>query len=64
MDSGLAGFRVGDAEVSEKHCGFVINRGHATAKDIETLMDAVIRQVEEHYQVTLEPEVCKMGDFR
>lgn len=63
MDSGLAGFRVGDAEVSEKHCGFVINRGHATAKDIETLMDAVIRQVEEHYQVILEPEVRKMGDF-
>lgn len=63
MDSGLAGFRVGDAEVSEKHCGFVINRGHATAKDIEMLMDAVIRQVEEHYQVILEPEVRKMGDF-
>ena len=63
QDAGLRGFQVGGAQVSEKHCGFVINRGHATAKDIETLMDAVIRQVEEHYQVILEPEVRKMGDF-
>lgn len=63
MDAGLAGYRVGDAEVSEKHCGFIINRGQATAKDIEELMDDVIRRVEEQYQVTLEPEVRRMGDF-
>lgn len=63
MDAGLAGYRIGDAEVSEKHCGFVINRGHATAKDIEALMDVVIHRVEDEYHVTLEPEVRRMGDF-
>lgn len=63
MDAGLAGYRVGDAQISEKHCGFVINRGHATAKDIVTLMNDVINRVEEKYQVTLEPEVRKIGDF-
>ncbi|MCM1495578.1 MAG: UDP-N-acetylmuramate dehydrogenase [Bacteroides sp.] len=63
MDAGLAGYRVGDAQVSEKHCGFVINRGHATAKDIVTLMNEVVKQVEEKYQVILEPEIRKIGDF-
>ena len=63
MDAGLAGYRVGDAQVSEKHCGFVINRGHATAKDIVMLMNDIVKQVEEKYQVILEPEVRKIGDF-
>lgn len=63
MDAGLAGYRVGDAQVSEKHCGFVINRGNATAKDIVTLMNDVVKQVEEKYQVILEPEVRRIGDF-
>ena len=39
MDSGLAGYQVGGAQVSEKHCGFVINAGGATARDVRTLMD-------------------------
>ena len=38
MDAGLQGFRVGGAQVSEKHCGFVINTGDATAQDVRTLM--------------------------
>lgn len=63
MDAGLAGYRVGDAQVSEKHCGFVINRGKATAKDIVTLMNDVVNRVEEAFQVTLEPEVRKIGEF-
>lgn len=40
-DAGLRGFRVGDAQVSEKHCGFVINRGKATAAEVIQLMDQV-----------------------
>ena len=64
MDAGLAGYTVGGAQVSEKHCGFVINRGSATAADVCQLMDDVVRQVQEKYNVTLEPEVRKIGDFK
>lgn len=63
MDSGLAGYQVGGAQVSEKHCGFVINAGGATAKDVRTLMDNVRDIVYEKYGVTLEPEVKFLGDF-
>ncbi len=63
MDTGLAGYRIGDAQVSEKHCGFVINRGKATAREIVTLMNEITKRVEEKFQVVLEPEVRKMGDF-
>ena len=44
MDSGLRGYRAGGAQVSEKHCGFVINAGGATAEDVRSLMDHVIRE--------------------
>ena len=63
MDSGLRGYRVGGAQVSEKHCGFVINAGGATAEDVRSLMDHVIQVVREKYGVTLEPEVKFLGDF-
>ncbi|MBC5754442.1 UDP-N-acetylmuramate dehydrogenase [Roseburia sp. BX0805] len=63
MDAGLRGFSVGGAAVSEKHCGFVINKGNATAADICALMDEVTRIVKEKYAVTLEPEVKKVGEF-
>lgn len=63
MDAGLRGFRVGDAQVSEKHCGFVINRGSATAAEIVTLMKKVQDTVEEQFAVRLEPEVRRIGDF-
>lgn len=63
MDCGLRGFRVGGAQVSEKHCGFVINTGGATARDVRMLMDHVIRTVKERFGVTLEPEVRFLGDF-
>ena len=63
MDAGLRGYQVGGAQVSEKHCGFVINRGEATAKDILTLMQDVENIVEEKYQVRLEPEVKMLGEF-
>lgn len=62
-DAGLRGFRVGDAQVSEKHCGFVINRGKATAAQVRELMDQVIEQVEKNSGVRLEPEVKMIGEF-
>ncbi|MDO4523119.1 MAG: UDP-N-acetylmuramate dehydrogenase [Eubacteriales bacterium] len=62
MDAGLRGFSVGDAQVSEKHCGFVINRGNATAADVDALMQEVIRRVREQFGVTLEPEVKRLGE--
>ena len=61
--AGLRGFQVGDAQVSEKHCGFVINRGQATAKDVMDLMREVSAKVEEKFGVTLEPEVKRLGEF-
>ena len=63
MDSGLAGYQVGGAQVSEKHCGFVINAGGATARDVRTLMDNVRDIVYKKYGVTLEPEVKFLGEF-
>lgn len=63
MDSGLRGYQVGGARISEKHCGFVINAGDATAKDVRTLMDNVRDIVYEKYGVTLEPEVKFLGEF-
>ena len=63
QDAGLRGFRVGDAQVSEKHCGFVINRGSATASDVIRLMDQVRARVKEKFGVDLEPEVKRIGEF-
>lgn len=63
MDSGLAGYRIGGAEVSDKHCGFVINSGSATAADVLELIDYVKKTVYEKYQVELEPEVRIVGDI-
>ena len=63
MDSGLAGYAVGDACVSTKHCGFVINNGKATAKDVRQLMTDVDNKVFENYGVHLEPEVRMIGEF-
>ena len=63
MDAGLRGFRVGGAQVSEKHCGFVVNTGGATAGDVRELMRQVQEKVWEKFQVRLEPEVRFLGDF-
>jgi len=62
-DSGLAGFQVGGARVSEKHCGFVVNTGEAKALDVILLMEQVANKVEEKYGIRLEPEVRFVGDF-
>lgn len=63
MDSGLRGYRVGGAQVSEKHCGFVINTGDATAEDVRGLMKHVTEIVYAKFGVTLEPEVKFLGEF-
>lgn len=63
MDAGLRGYRAGGAQISEKHCGFVINSGEATASDIRRLMEEVIAEVERQFGVTLEPEVKMLGEF-
>ncbi len=63
QDAGLRGFSVGGAQVSEKHCGFVINKGDATAADIVELMKQVSAKVQEQFGVELEPEVKRVGEF-
>lgn len=63
MDSGLRGYRIGGAQVSEKHCGFLINRGNATSEDISELMAEVQERVKEKFGVKLEPEVIRLGKF-
>lgn len=63
QDAGLRGFQVGGAQVSEKHCGFVINKEQATAADIKNLMEQVSEQVLQKFGVVLEPEVKMLGEF-
>ncbi len=60
-DAGLRGYSVGGAQVSEKHCGFVVNRGGATAADIYTLIAQVQERVAQSSRVSIEPEVILLG---
>jgi UDP-N-acetylmuramate dehydrogenase len=62
QDAGLKGYRVGDAQVSEKHAGFVINRGNATSADVRRLISDVQRIVFEKFGVDLECEVRFFGN--
>ena len=63
MDAGLRGYRIGGAQISEKHCGFVINAGGATAADIREVIEEVQERVKDRFHVRLEPEVIFLGDF-
>lgn len=63
QDAGLRGFRIGGAQVSEKHCGFVINRDQATATEISQLIREIQMRVKENSGVELEPEVKRLGEF-
>lgn len=60
--TGLKGFAVGDAQVSEKHAGFVINTGNASANDVLTLIKEVQKRVHDAHGVHLEPEVRLIGE--
>ena len=63
QDAELRGYTVGGAQVSEKHCGFVINKGDATAADVLQLIEDVKKNVYDKFQVELEPEVKMIGEF-
>ena len=63
QDAGLRGYKVGGAQVSEKHCGFVINAGGATAADVMQLMQDVSDKVQAEFGVPMEPEVKRIGEF-
>ena len=63
MDAGLRGYSIGGAKVSEKHCGFVVNTGSATAADVAEVICEVQKKVKEKFGVTLEREVIFLGDF-
>lgn len=56
-ESGMKGYRLGDAQVSEKHCGFVINRGNATSLDVQNVIRDVQKRVYETSGILLEPEI-------
>ncbi|MCD7885128.1 MAG: UDP-N-acetylmuramate dehydrogenase [Lachnospiraceae bacterium] len=63
MDADLRGYTVGGAQVSEKHCGFVVNRGGATAADVRQLIADVAAKVKADFGVILEPEIKMLGEF-
>jgi len=63
MKAGLQGLQIGGAQVSEKHCGFVINKGDAKASDIMQLIREIQTCVEDKFHVMLEPEVVFLGHF-
>ncbi len=61
-EAGLSGARVGDAVVSEKHNGFIVNEGCATAEDVKQLIETVRKKVYENSGVLLEPEIIFVGE--
>lgn len=63
QDAGMKGFRIGDAVVSEKHAGFVVNLGNASASDVYQVIRSVQKAVYEQFSVRLEREVILLGDF-
>ena len=63
MDAGLRGYRIGGAQVSEKHCGFVINSGGASAADVKEVIEEVQERVKDRFHIRLEPEIIFLGDF-
>lgn len=63
MDAGLRGYGIGGAQVSEKHCGFIVNADHATAADVDELIRHIQAEVKRQFDVDLEPEVHRVGDF-
>ena len=63
MDAGLRGHAVGGAQVSEKHCGFIVNADHATAADVDELIRDIQAKVKEQFGVDLQPEVHRVGEF-
>ncbi|MDD6810480.1 MAG: UDP-N-acetylmuramate dehydrogenase [Lachnospiraceae bacterium] len=63
MEANMRGFRIGGAQVSEKHCGFIVNTGKATAEDIKEVIEEVQIRVKERFHIMLEPEIIFLGEF-
>ncbi len=61
MEAGLRGYQCGGARVSDKHCGFVVNTGTATAQDVRDVIATVQERVKEKFNVDLEPEILFLG---
>ncbi len=61
-DCGLKGFSIGDAEVSNKHAGFIVNKGKATAEDILNLVEHVKKEIKEKYDLNIELEILVLGE--
>ena len=61
-ECGLKGMKVGDAEVSTLHAGFIINKGKAKAKDVLELMDIMSKRVYEKFNIKIEPEIIVIGE--
>lgn len=61
-ECGLKGYKVGGAEISNKHAGFIINTGNATAKDVLTIAETVKTKVYERFNENIELEVVIMGE--
>lgn len=62
QDAGLKGLRVGDAQVSDLHAGFIINLGNATAKDVLELIQIVKEKVKSEFNVDMQPEIKIIGE--
>lgn len=63
QDAGLRGYAVGGAQVSQKHCGFIVNKGGATASDVRSLIAHIQEEVKDKFGVDMYPEVRFLGDF-
>ena len=63
MNAGMRGFQIGGARVADKHCGFVVNAGNASATDVMQVISEVQFRVKEQFGVELEPEVIILGEF-
>lgn len=61
--TGLKGYKIGKAQVAQRHANFILNCGGATANDIFQLINYVQQQVEQHWDIRLEPEVRILGQF-
>ena len=61
-ECGLKGYRIGDAEVSKLHAGFIVNKGNATAKDILELIQYIQKKVKQKFDIDIEPEIRILGD--
>ena len=60
-DAGMRGYRIGGIEVSEKHSGFVINKGGGTAEDVVKIIEDIRKAVQEKFGVAMEPEIRFLG---